>query len=64
MIFDMIGVRGECQHGDAIPVSQQIAECDVQWYQWELFQFKLYKFVAYSGDLSEIPRSIGQNWIT
>ena len=27
MIFDMIGVRDECQHGDAIPVSQQIAEC-------------------------------------
>ena len=30
MIFDMIGVREECQHGDAISVSQQIAECDVQ----------------------------------
>ena len=28
MIFDMIGVRDECQHGDAIPVSQQIAECE------------------------------------
>ena len=29
MIFDMIGVRDECQHGDAIPVSQQIAECGI-----------------------------------
>ena len=29
MIFDIIGVRDECQHGDAIPVSQQIAECAV-----------------------------------
>ena len=27
MIFDMIGDRDECQHGDAIPVSQQFAEC-------------------------------------
>jgi hypothetical protein len=35
-----------------------------QWYQWEFFQFELSKFVAYSGDLSEFPSSIGQNCIT
>ena len=29
IIFDMIGVRDKCQHGDAIPISQQIAECGV-----------------------------------
>ena len=28
MIFDMIGVRDKCQHGDAIPLSQQIGKCD------------------------------------
>ena len=27
MIFYMIWVSDECQHGDAIPVSQQLAEC-------------------------------------
>ena len=29
MSFDVIGVRDECKHGDAIPVSPQIAECAV-----------------------------------
>ena len=27
MIFDMIGLTDKSQHWDAIPVSQQIAEC-------------------------------------
>jgi hypothetical protein len=27
MIFDMIGLPDKYQHGNAIPVSQQIAEC-------------------------------------
>ena len=31
MIFDMIGAMDECQHGDAIPVSQQIAVCWILW---------------------------------
>ena len=29
MIFYMIWVSDECQHGDAIPVSQQFGECDL-----------------------------------